>query len=117
MTNIFKSTALIAALSLGSAATAESTFGFQTQVEDDSSIMLDLVRTEAAGVVAIYDYSNGEFGELLGSTPLAEGANTDVLVQLDVNTAQQLAAVIYEGDLSDPTMASNWIELDVSDDS
>lgn len=117
MTNIMKSTALAAALSIGTVAAADATFGFQTTVEDDSSIMIDLVRTPSEGVVAVYDYSTGEFGDLLGSAPLNAGANIDVLVQLDVSTAQTLAAVIYEGDLQDPTMASNWIELDVSDDS
>ena len=62
-------------------------------------------------------HSTGEFGELLGTSPLNAGTNADVLVQLDVNTASTLAAVIYEGDLQDPTMASNWIELDISEDS
>lgn len=117
MTNIMKTTAIAAALSIGTMAAADASFGFQTIVEEDSSITLDLVRTPTEGVVAIYDYSTGEFGELLGTSPLNAGANADVLVQLDVNTASTLAAVIYEGDLQDPTMASNWIELDISEDS
>ena len=117
MTNIMKSTALIAALSLGTAATAEGTFGFQTIVDDDSSIMIDLVRTSSAGVLAIYDYSTGEFGELLGTADLNAGANADVNVTLDPNNANQLAAVIYEGEIQTPAMASGWMELDISDDS
>lgn len=117
MTNLMKITAIAAALSLGTIAAAEANFGYQVTVEDDNSIMLELVRTPTAGIVAVYDYSTGEFGDLLGSTSLNAGANTDVVVQLDVNSAQQLAAVIYEGELQEPTMASNWIELDVEDDS
>ena len=140
MTNIMKSTALIAALSLGTAATAEGTFGFQTIEDDDSSIItqlqkfgqtqnflkrfgdrgvdeFDLVRTSSAGVLAIYDYSTGEFGELLGTADLNAGANADVNVTLDPNNANQLAAVIYEGEIQTPAMASGWMELDISDDS
>ncbi len=117
MFNFAKTTALVAALGMGTAATANGTFGFQTTVEDDLTIQLDLVRTDEAGILAIYDYTTGDFGELLGTVDLNAGANTDVIVPLDPNSAQQLAAVIYEGELSDPTMASGWMELDISDDS
>lgn len=117
MKNLMKSTALVAALGLGTAVAADANFGFQTTVADDSSIQIDLVRTADAGVLAIYDYSTGEFGDLLGTVELNAGANADVIVPLDANTADTVAAVIYEGELTDPTMASNWIELDVSDDS
>lgn len=117
MKNLMKSTALVAALTMGTAATAAGSFGFQTTVEEDSTIMIDLVRTNEAGVLAIYDYSTGDFGELLGTVDLNAGANADVIVPLDVNRADTLAAVIYEGDLTEPTMASGWIELDVQEDS
>lgn len=117
MTNILKTTALIAALSIGTTAVANGTFGFQTTVSDDDSITIDLVRASDAGVLAIYDYTNGEFGDLLGTTDLNAGVNDDVVVNLDTNVADQLAAVIYAGDVSTPDMASGWMELDVSDDS
>lgn len=117
MKNLMKSTALVTALGFGTAAVADASFGFQTQVEDDSSIMIDLVRASEPGVLAIYDYSAGEFGDLLGTVEINAGANVDVIVPLDVNAANQLAAVVYEGEVSDPTMAAGWIELDVSDDS
>lgn len=116
MTNLMKTTALIAALGMGTAASANGTFGFQTTVADDSTITIDLVRTSEAGVLAIYDYSTGEFGELLGYTTLNAGANADVIVPVEANGAESLAAVIYEGDLTDPTMASGWMELDVSEE-
>ncbi len=117
MTNIFKTSAIVAALTLGTAASAQGTFGFQTLVEDDSSITINLVRTSEAGMLAVYDYSTGEFGELLGTAPLNAGANTDVNVVLEPNQASMIAAVIYEGDADTPTMASGWVELDISDDS
>jgi len=117
MTNIIKTTALIAALSIGTTAVANGTFGFQTTVADDDSITIDLVRASDAGVLAIYDYSSGEFGDLLGMTELNAGVNDDVVVTLETNTADQLAAVIYAGDVTTPDMAAGWMELDVSDDS
>ena len=118
MKNFMKSTALVASLALGAtAAAANGTFGFQTTVEDDSSITIDLVRAPDAGVLAIYDYTGGEFGDLLGTADLEAGANDDVIVPLDVNQAQTLAAVIFAGDISSPDMAAGWVELEVSDDS
>ncbi len=116
MTNLMKSTALIAALSLGTVAAAEGNFGFQTLVQDDSSITISLVRTTAAGVLAIYDYSGGEFGDLLGTADLNAGANSDVNVTLDPNNTTLLAALIYEGEVTTPDMATGWIELDVQDE-
>lgn len=116
MTNFMKSTALIALLGLGfgTATAAQSTFGFQQNIEDDLSITIDLVRAETAGTLAVFDYSLGEFGDLLGTTPLNAGVNTDVMVMLDVNTAQTVAAVIYAGEELTPDMISGWVELDVS---
>lgn len=117
MFNLVKTTALVAALGTGTTAAADAWFGSQSIVEDDSSIVLDLVRTDEAGIVAIYDFTGGEFGEILGTASLNAGANNDVNVPLDLNNAQTLAAVIYQGDVSEPTMAANWIELDISEDS
>ncbi|SFS21322.1 DUF7282 domain-containing protein [Yoonia litorea] len=117
MFNFMKTTALVAALGTGTTAAADAWFGSQSQVQDDSSIVLDLIRTDEAGIVAVYDFTGGEFGEMLGMAELTAGANDDVIVPLELNNAQTVAAVIYKGDLTDPTMAANWIELDLSDDS
>lgn len=117
MTNFMKSAALVTLLGLGfgTAATAQSTFGFQQKIEDDLSITIDLVRAESAGTLAVFDYSQGEFGELLGTTPLNAGVNSDVMVMLDINTASTIAAVIYKGEELTQDMILGWIELDVSD--
>ncbi|WP_341366516.1 hypothetical protein [Yoonia sp. BS5-3] len=115
MNTLMKTTAIIAALGLGTVAAAEATFGLQNTVDDDGLITIELVTTPQDGILAIYDYSTGEFGELLGTADLHAGANTDVKVSLDPSGAVDIAAVVYEGDLQEPTMASAWIELDVND--
>ena len=115
MTNFMKTTALAALLAASTTAATAAGFGIQTTVDNDSSITLDRVRADADGVVVIYDYSMGEFGEILGSSDLSSGSNIDVMITLDVNTATTLAAVIYEGPMSEPSMAVDWIELDISD--
>jgi len=117
MFNFMKTTAIVAALGTGTAAAADGWFGYQTTVSEDSSITLDLVRTNADGFVAVYDFSTGDFGEMLGTAELTAGANDDVTVPLGENDAQTLAAVIFEGEMSDPAMATNYIELDVADES
>lgn len=117
MNTFVKTTAIAAALTLGTAAAAESNFGLQTVVDNNNAITVDLVRTDAAGMLAIYDYSGGKFGEVLGTAPLTAGVNSTVKITLDNNASEELAAVIYEGDVTEPTMASGWMELSVSDDS
>lgn len=115
MTNLMKTTAFAAILGVSATAASAAGFGFQTTVSDDSAITLDLVRADDAGVVVIYDYTGGEFGDVLGTADLNAGANDDVIIPLDNNIAQELAAVIYAGPMTEPSMAVNWIELDVSD--
>ena len=117
MFNFIKTTALVAAVGAGTTASADAWFGLQSQVESDSSIVLDLIRTDEAGMVAIYDFTGGEFGEVLGMADLNAGANADVIVPLEASNAQTVAAVIYQGEMTEPTMAANWMELEVSDDS
>lgn len=117
MTNLMKSVAAAALIAASTTVATAAGFGIQTTVEDDSSITLDRVRADADGVVVIYDYSGGDFGAVLGSADLNSGANVDVRVQLDPNIAQTLAAVIYEGPMTEPSMAVDWIELDISDES
>ncbi|SEW42561.1 hypothetical protein SAMN04488515_2977 [Cognatiyoonia koreensis] len=115
MTNLMKTAAFAAVLGMSATAATAAGFGFQTTVNDDSAITLDLVRADEAGVVVIYDYTGGEFGDVLGSADINAGANTDVIIPLDNNIAQELAAVIYAGPMSEPSMAANWIELDVTE--
>jgi hypothetical protein len=116
MTNLMKTTAFAAAIALaGTAATAESYFGQQYAVDGDSAITLELVTAENAGMVAIYDYTGGEFGDLLGMVEVNAGANDEVVIPLDNNIAKELAAVLYAGEITTPGESAAWIELEVED--
>lgn len=117
MKNLMKTAALVAVLGASTTAATAAGFGYQTTVDDSGAITLNLVRADEAGVVVIYDYTGGEFGDVLGTADLNAGVNPDVVIPLDNNIAQDLAAVIYAGPMSEPSMAANWIELDVSDNS
>ena len=118
MNTFVKATAIAATLALGATASvAAPNFGFQTKVDDDNAINLNLINTDAEGFVVVYDYTGGEFGDVLGTTPLAAGSNPDVRVILDAaNTASLIAAVVYTGPITNPMEADAWIELEVDDD-
>ncbi|MEY1555839.1 hypothetical protein AB3Y40_09415 [Yoonia sp. R2331] len=118
MNTLMKTTALAATLALGTTAAYANNFGFQTLVEDNNTIELNLVTSDADGFVVIYDYAGGEFGEVLGTVEVSEGANDDLVVPLDpaANTTD-IAAVLYAGPITTPMEADAWITLDVSDDS
>lgn len=118
MNTFMKATAVAATLAIGATASfAAPNFGFQTRVSDDNSIDLRLINTDAEGFVVVYDYSGGEFGEVMGMQPLAAGANPDVTVTLDpaIQTAL-MAAVVYTGPVTNPMEADAWIELEVDED-
>ena len=117
MTNMIKTAALTAALALGATAATANNFGFQTTVDDNDAITLNMINADAAGFVVIYDYSGGEFGDIVGQAEVAMGANDDVVVPLQPTASEDLAAVLYAGPITNPMEADAWIELDVSDDS
>ena len=77
-----KKIALIAATIAGTASIASADSYFQLNERLQSSSILDLgtVRSEAAGVVEIYNYSGGQVGALLGTEAVNMGANSDVRV-------------------------------------
>lgn len=116
MKNLMKTAAFAAILGMTTTGATAAGFGLQTVVDDNSTITLSLVRADSDGVVVVYDYTGSEFGEVLGTAEIREGANTQVKVSLGNTTATELAAVIYDGPMTEPTMAASWIELDVNDD-
>lgn len=116
MKMFMKAAAITATLGLATAASAAGMFGYQTTVSDDNSITIDLVNAAADGELVVYDYTGGEFGDVLGTAPLTSGANTEIVVTLSNNIAQDLAAVIYEGAMTEPTQASDFIVLEVVND-
>lgn len=109
------SAAAIATL-LGSAAAAESYFGYEGQQEQDTTIELGEVVSDGDGMVVIYDYTGGEFGDVLGEEPVNQGANADVRVQLGTEPSGDVAAVLYLGEMTTPDDAAAWIEIDVETD-
>ena len=78
----------------GSFAAADSYFENGRTLDSDDRLELGLVRAESAGVVEIYDFHNGTQGELLGSTTVNAGANTDVKVNVGAERRQAVLAVI-----------------------
>ncbi|MEM9787929.1 MAG: hypothetical protein AAF801_15615, partial [Pseudomonadota bacterium] len=78
----------------GSFAAADSYFENGRTLEADDRLELGLVRAADAGVVEIYDFHNGTQGELLGSTTVNAGANTDVKVNVGFDRRQDVLAVI-----------------------
>ena len=116
MTNLMKTAAAAVAIALAApAAYAGGTFNYQTAVNDDSIITIDSLRVDSDGYVAIYAYSNGEVGELLGSAPVMAGANVDVKVSLDETlTENTVAAYLFEGEVTTPDQAVDMINIDVT---
>lgn len=121
MNTLMKVTATAAALAFGaSAAYANSGFGVQEVIMDDNAVTIDLVVADTDGVVALFDYSGGELGEMIGMTTVNAGANDDVIINLDpaypLQAQERIAALLFEGeDMSDPLTATARINLDVAD--
>ena len=115
MNTLMKSTALAATIAMtATTAFANNAFGFQTKVDDSSNIELDLVTASADGFVVLYDYSGGEFGEVLGTAEVLAGANDDVIIPvLPTANTDQMAAVLYAGPITTPMESDAWINLEV----
>ena len=116
MTNLMKTVALTSALALaGTSAYAVNEFALQDNVMEEGTITIENVTADGAGTVVIYDYNAGEFGEVLGMAEVAEGANRELQIILDQPPVNDVAAVLYVGEVTDPSQAAAWIELDVND--
>ena len=82
MTRIIVIATAAVALS-ASVAAADSYFPYSSQFQDRKGVVeLDTVTADADGVVEIYNYHGGEIGDLLGSTDVMAGANTNTRVGL-----------------------------------
>nr|WP_319247856.1 hypothetical protein [uncultured Celeribacter sp.] len=99
MTMNFKALAAAALVAVaGSAAVAGPNYIMPGAAQSlGADAKLDLVRTDAPSTVSIYNFHNGERGELLGSTVVNAGANTDVYVPLNRPGGQDALAVISQG--------------------
>mgnify|MGYP000187875344 CR=1 FL=1 len=100
-----------AVMTTAGVATADTYFGLTGVMEEDSSLMIETVTADSAGVLEIYDYHTGERGELLATEPLNAGANNDVLVDLGATPrGDVLAVVMIDGEMA--AMA----EIELEDD-
>jgi hypothetical protein len=91
-----KSFAIIAATiaATGTAASAESYFGFKGALDAESALELGLVRAESDAVVEVYDFRRGEVGALLGTETVNAGANSDVRVNVGIAPRQDVIALL-----------------------
>ena len=91
-----KKFALVAAalVSTASIASANNSFNVGSTLKDSSVLDLGLVRSEANGVVNVYDFGTGVQGALLGSEAVHAGANTDVRVDVTGSQATRAIAVL-----------------------
>lgn len=78
-------TGLLAAMTVGSAASAESYFACMGPIPQQGVLELGSITSDGDGTVDVYDYRLGEQGNLLGSIDVQEGANMDV--RLNVGNA------------------------------
>lgn len=87
--------ALAAALATtASVAAADNYFELGENVMQNSVIDLGIVRSEAAGIVEIYDFKGGDQGTLLGAETVNAGANTDVRINLGSKPLSDVIAVL-----------------------
>jgi hypothetical protein len=97
---MFNSTVKSIALATLIAATGTTAFAASSNISADetqdffNSVDLDFVRSAGNGTVAIYDYSNGEQGKLLGEHKIHAGANQDVNVRLSPGALDDVVAVL-----------------------
>ena len=86
--------AAAAALTLGTAATAQGFLEVGDTYEPASVIELGTVNAPAGGVVEIYDFHRGEIGALLGTEMVAAGADFDVRVNVGSRPVHDVIAVL-----------------------
>ena len=101
--------ALLAGATLAaSTASADSYFSLATVQGSPTLVEFDVVRSDADGVVEVYDFSRGTLGPLLGSKRIHEGVNPDVRISLTPPPARSAVAVLRIG--ADP-VASQELEF------
>lgn len=83
-----------AVIVMASGAAADSYFGFGQTLPDASTVELNLVTAESAGVVEIYDFARGETGDLLGAASVNAGANSDLRIDIGSRNLTDVIAVL-----------------------
>lgn len=84
----------LAAMSFGSVASAESYFTCMNPLPKDALLDLGTITAEGEGVVEIYDFRLGKQGDLLGTTNVNQGANSDVRLNIGMPPMGDILAVL-----------------------
>ncbi|MGJ8609749.1 MAG: hypothetical protein ACSHWY_01550 [Octadecabacter sp.] len=82
-------------------------------VTNASAITIQPFTATADGYVAVYDYHAGQVGVLLGVASVSEGANTETRIQLGRVLDHDLIALLFNGEIGDPSTAVDSVEIDV----
>lgn len=77
---------------------ADTYFSFGNYLEPTSVLDFGLITTDAPATLEVYDFAGGDRGELLGTTDLNIGANTDVTVNVGIPPQQDVLAQIRTED-------------------
>lgn len=88
---------LMIAMSLGSAASAESYFTCMNPLESKPVLELGEITSDGNGVVEVYDFRLGEQGEMLGTVDVNQGANADVRLNVGMPPLGDVLAVLTIG--------------------
>lgn len=98
----------LAALSIGSPASADSYFTCMNPLPKDSVLDLGTITSDGEGVVEVYDYRLGERGDLLGTVDVNQGANADVRLNIGTPPPGDVLAVL---NVNGEVVASNVYDV------
>ena len=91
---------LLAAMSIGSTAFADSYFTCMNPLPKEAMLELGTITSDGAGVVEVYDYHLGQQGDLLGTINVDQGANSDVRLNIGMPPLGDMLAVLtVEGEI------------------
>ena len=105
--------ATVAALAV-TPALAQNMFALMDDsVDNASSILIEPLTATGDGFIAVYDYHQDKIGPLLGVASVSEGANTATRIQLGRRLNHDLIALLYIGEIGDPSEAVDRVEIDL----
>ena len=105
--------AAVAALSVTPAFAQDMFAIMDDSVNNASSILIQPLTATGDGYIAVYDYHRDEIGPLLGVASVSEGANNATRIQLGRQLNHDLIALLYIGEIGDPSQAVDQVEIDV----
>src|SRR5688572_17273474 len=92
--NVLLPLAVVAITGTATIALADNSFSYGRLQPTASSVYFDLVTSDAAGVVEIYDYHGYQVGKLLGSQPVALGSNPGLRIEISPYPYQSVMAFL-----------------------